>query len=207
MLARIAIIILVSAQVASAATFEVKDHARAGSYGEIRGTFAGAPLTLKLKRIPHYEDAGGFLVEQNPSYEVTGRSGAGAVKLDIELEDEIVNVGGVLVQTGTRTHVKGKVGKRTFTFTIFERERIENVGGINVQAETWREVVSDPTGAPAATLKAVDGHHVFAGSDNGKPFSVTIENWLTPQLSVSEGASTELVVALLGLRPFLNVTH
>lgn len=195
------------APAATAATFEFVGHARHGQFREVRGTLAGRPLSLKLKRIQNVADVGGLLVEQNPSYQVTGESAAGAVKLAMELEDQIAQVGGIHVQTGTLTHVTGTIGARTFKLTIHEHDEIAQVGGINIQTGTWRELVSEPTGAPAATLKAEDGQHVLAGTDAGRAFSISIQNWLTPTVTVSDGAAPELTVLLLALRPFLDVTH
>lgn len=192
---------------AQAASFEFVGHARHGLYKEVRGTLAGKPLALKLKRIQHVADVGGLLVEQNPSYEVSGETAAGAVKLGIELEDQIVNAGGINIQTGTLTHVSGTIGTRAFKLTVHERDEIANVGGINVQTGSWRELISEPAGVPAASLKAQDGVHVLSGTDGGRAFSIEIRNWLTPHVTVTDGASPELTVLLLALRPFLDVTH
>lgn len=195
------------APMATAATFEFAGHARHGLFKEIRGTLAGRPLSLKLKRIQNVADVGGLLVEQNPSYEVTGESALGAVKLRMELEDQVATVGGIHVQTGTLTHVTGTIGARAFRLTIHEHDEIAQVGGISIQTGTWRELISEPTGAPAATLKAADGVHAFAGTDHGTAFSIEVHNWLTPTVTVSDGAAPELTVLLLALRPFLDVTH
>jgi hypothetical protein len=205
------------------ARYIVKGSTRAGFYSQI--TAPGLKLTLKTIR--HFNQVDGLRIETNPSYTVSGNSPAGAVALDVSLEDLVSHGGPIPIQTGQIVHVKGTLGARSLAVDIREQRKVDDLSGISVEVDTWKELTSADHQIFATQRRIVqinevggirverDSHYRFTGKDKETPFDLKIresrneddEDSEEPgnQLLELSGPSTPAMTTLaLALRPFLR---
>ncbi|MBF0409156.1 MAG: hypothetical protein HQM10_17540 [Candidatus Riflebacteria bacterium] len=197
--------------------FSVVGNAKGAFYKQILGEHNGKSVNISIKRFSSYVDAGGFMVETNPTFKIAGDFGTLPLNLEVKSEDLIANVGGMNVQTGVIYHVSGKLGAKEVQYQIDEKETITNMGGINVQTDVWNVLTSKDKKTKLAFesvseisdfngLKVETGrYNTLKGKDAAGKVNFKINSFSGDVIDIQGSGSDESLALLLALRPFINI--
>ena len=188
-------------------SFQVENNAKHGFYTEIIDLNNDNNF-FQIESKSNYINAGGFLIEGNPSYTIIGNFAKQNIDLSVEIKDIITNVGGMHVQTGEEYNVTGKLGIKEIDIKIIENHPITKIGKMSVQSGFKKlieklgyifesvSIVSNVAGFNVET----DSYFKLTNKD--KSLNLKISDFREDNFTISGNGSDIAIALCVALRPF-----
>lgn len=191
---------------ATSLEFQAYENSKNGFYKKITDV-NNQENYFELTKKSNYINAGGFYVESNPDYFITGLIFGKKTELKIKINDIISNIGGMKVQTGQDFIITGFIGQDKISTKIVEKNPVGNIDGINVQTGFKKNIEQfNLSFESKSVISNVSGMNVETDSFYkliGKDTNLKITNFREEKFKINGKASDLEIAICVALRPFL----